>query len=126
MSDKSPEEIQTMWSESLLEHLYLALKKNKDDELLMELIGELRAKDYDDDFLIKKVTQKVGDASAISRIKNLLAGRTTGGSVSAGSAAVAKPLSKADQARANAAAKRRGEQKSGLVGKIKGIFGGGD
>jgi hypothetical protein len=119
------EEVQTMWSESLLEHLYLALKKGKEDEMIMELIEELRAKEYDDDFLIKKVTQKVGDAAAISRLKNLLAGKTTGGSTAGGtSSAEEKPLSKADQARANAAAKRRGKEKSGLVSKIKGIFGG--
>jgi hypothetical protein len=126
MSDKSSgkEEVQTMWSESLLEHLYLALKKDKEDEMIMELIEELRAKDYDDEFLIKKVTQKVG-ATGASRMKNLLAGKTTGGSAGASAGAGAdKPLSKADQARANAAAKRRGEQKPGLVGKIKGIFGG--
>ncbi|MBL1143239.1 MAG: hypothetical protein HND53_14590 [Proteobacteria bacterium] len=122
MSDK---EIQTMWSESLLEHLYLALKKDKEDELLMELITELRAKDYDDDFLIKKVTQKVEDATAVSRLKNLLDGKTTGGSSASGaSTGEEKPLSKADQARANAAAKRKGQEKKGLVGKIKGIFGG--
>ncbi len=126
MSDKSSgkEEVQTMWSESLLEHLYLALKKDKEDAMILELIEELRAKDYDDEFLIKKVTMKVG-ATAASRMKNLLAGKTTGGSFTAGeNAGEDKPLSKADQARANAAAKRRGEQKPGLVGKIKGIFGG--
>ena len=117
MNDKK--EVQTMWSESLLEHLYLALKKNKDDALIMEIIEELRAKDYDDDFLIKKVKQKVGNAAAVSRITNLLAGKTTGGSSATG-ADEEKPLSKADQARANAAKKRA---KEGLVGKIKGIFG---
>ena len=124
MSDKSSgkEEVQTMWSESLLEHLYLALKKDKEDAMILELIDELKAKDYDDDFLIKKVTMKVG-ATAASRMSNLLAGKTTGGSFSAG-ASEEKPLSKADQARANAAAKRRGEEKPGLVGKIKGLFGG--
>jgi hypothetical protein len=121
MNDKK--EVQTMWSESLLEHLYLALKKDKDDAMIMELIEELRVKDYDDDFLIKKVTQKVDNPAAVSRITNLLAGKTTGGS-SANDAGEEKPLSKADQARANAAAKRRGEQKPGLVGKLKGIFGG--
>ena len=113
-----------MWSESLLEHLYLALKKNKEDELLMELIEELRAKDYDDDFLIKKVKQKVGTDAAVSRLTNLLAGKTTGGSLATGTDEE-KPLSKADQARANAAKKRAEERsKEGLVGKIKGIFGG--
>ncbi len=121
MSDKK--EVQTMWSESLLEHLYLALKKDKDDAMILELIEELRAKDYDDDFLIKKVTQKVGNASAVSRVTNLLAGKTSGGG-SATDAGEEKPLSKADQARANAAAKRKNEQKPGLVGKLKGLFGG--
>ena len=63
MNDKK--EVQTMWSESLLEHLYLALKKDKDDALLWEIIEELRAKDYDDDFLIKKVKQKVNTDAAV-------------------------------------------------------------
>jgi hypothetical protein len=126
MSDKSgKEEVQTMWSESLMEHLYLALKKNKEDEMILELIEELRAKDYDDEFLIKKVTMKVG-ATGASRLKALLSGKTIGGSNVAGAAAEEKPLSKADQARANAAAKRRAQEKPGLVGKLKGIFGGGD
>lgn len=124
MSDKSgKEEVQTMWSESLLEHLYLALKKNKEDSMILELIEELREKDYDDEFLIKKVTMKVG-ATGAARITALLSGKTVGGSNLAGTTGEEKPLSKADQARANAAAKRKGEQKSGLVGKIKGIFGG--
>lgn len=120
MSDKSPEEIQTMWSESLLEHLYLALKKNKEDEMILELIEELRAKEYDDEFLIKKVKMKVG-ATGVARITALLSGRTVGGSNLSGAAAVEKPLSKADQARANAAKKKAQES---IVGKIKGIFGG--
>lgn len=120
MSDK---EIQTMWSESLMEHLYLALKKDKEDEMILEIIGELRAKDYDDDFLIKKVKQKIGNETAVTRLQNLLEGKTTGGTPSSGGE---KPLSKADQARANAAAKRRAQEKPGIVGKIKGIFGSGD
>ena len=66
MSDDK-KEVQTMWSESLLEHLYLALKKDKEDELLLELIEELRAKEYDDEFIIQKVTKKVG-APVNSRI----------------------------------------------------------
>ncbi len=118
MSDK--EEVQTMWSESLLEHLYLALKKNKEDAMILELIEELRAKDYDDEFLIKKVTMKVG-GSSIARITALLSGKTIGGSNLTGDPAGEKPLSQADQARANAAKKKA---KEGFVGKIKGIFGG--
>jgi len=116
MSDKSPEmtEIKTMWSESLLETLYVVLRKEKEDEMVQEVIVDLRAKEYDDEYLINKVKKKVGPAAA-TRMEALLAGKAT-------SADGAKPLSQADQARANAAAKKRG--KGGLVGKIKGIFGG--
>ncbi len=121
MSDKSPEmtEIKTMWSESLLEHLYLAFKKEKDDAFIQELIVELRAKEYDDEYLINKVTKKVGPTAA-TRMKALLAGNSVSASADASGE---KPLSKADQARANAA-KKRAKENTGLVGKIKGIFGG--
>ncbi|GJM04194.1 MAG: hypothetical protein DHS20C09_01850 [marine bacterium B5-7] len=118
MNDKK--EVQTMWSESLLEHLYLALKKNKEDAMILELIEELRAKEYDDEFIIQKVTMKVG-AQGATRVTALLSGKTIGGSDAISGVAAEKPLSKADQARANAAKKKA---KEGLVGKIKGIFGG--
>lgn len=119
MSDGEGTEIKTMWSESLLETLHVALRKDKEDALVQEIIVDLRAKDYDDEYLINKVKKKVGPNAAV-RIKNLLDGKTTGGSGGDG-----KPLSKADQARANAAAKRR-QENPGLMGKIKGIFGGGN
>ena len=121
MSDNEGTEIKTMWSESLLETLYVTLRKDKEDSVVLEVIADLRAKDYDDEYLINKVKKKVGPTAAV-RMKNLLEGKTTGGSAAAGAE---KPLSKADQARANAAAKKR-QENPGLVGKIKGIFGGGD
>lgn len=121
MSNGEGTEIKTMWSESLLETLYVTLRKDKEDSVVLEVIADLRAKEYDDEYLINKVKKKVGPNAAV-RMKNLLDGKTTGGSVSAGAE---KPLSKADQARANAAAKRRKEN-PGIVGKLKGIFGGGD
>lgn len=115
MSDKSPEmtEIKTMWSESLLETLYVALRKEKEDAVIQEIIVDLRAKEYDDEYLINKVTKKIGPTAAV-RMKGLLTGNTTGAD---------KPLSKADQARANAA-KKRAKENPGIVGKIKGLFGG--
>ncbi len=119
MSDGEGTEIKTMWSESLLETLYVALRKDKEDALVQEIIVDLRAKDYDDEYLINKVKKKVGPNAAV-RIKKLLAGKVTGGS-----GGEEKPLSKADQARANAAAKRQ-QENPGLMGKIKGIFGGGN
>lgn len=117
MSDKSPEmtEIKTMWSESLLEALYVALRKDKEDKVVQEVIADLRAKEYDDEYIINKVKKKVGPTAAV-RIEALLTGKTTSSSVGANG----KPLSKADQARANAAKKRA---KEGLLGKIKGMFG---
>ncbi len=118
MSDKSPEmtEIKTMWSESLLEALYVALRKDKEDDVVQEVINDLRAKEYDDEYIVNKVKKKVGP-NAAARIEALLTGRK----VSSPSQKESKPLSQADQARANAAKKR---SKEGLVGKIKGIFGG--
>ena len=95
MSDGEGTEIKTMWSESLLETLYVALRKDKEDALVQEIIVDLRAKDYDDEYLINKVKKKVGPNAAV-RIKNLLQGKKT-----SGSGGEKKPLSKADKARAN-------------------------
>ncbi len=114
MTDK-PEmtEIKTMWSESLLESLYVALRKTAEDKVVLEVLDELKAKEYDDDYIINKAKRKVGPAAG-ERVEALLAGKST-------NASTGKPeMSKADIARANAA-KKRGE--SGLVGKLKGMFG---
>jgi len=121
MSNKNPEmtEIKTMWSESLLETLYVVLRKEKEDKMVLEVIVDLRAKDYDDEYLINKVKKKVGPTAA-TRMQALLAGRET----KASAAEEVKPLSQADQARANAAAKKRAKGgEGGLIGKIKGLFG---
>ncbi len=107
-----------MWSESLLETLYVVLRKEKDDKMIQEVIVDLRAKEYDDEYLINKVKKKVGPAAA-TRMQALLAGRATDAGADS-----AKPLSQADQARANAAAKKRAKEGGGLIGKIKGLFGG--
>ncbi|MCG8378781.1 MAG: hypothetical protein MI865_04810 [Proteobacteria bacterium] len=117
MSDQGPEgtEIKTMWSESLLESLYVALRKDKEDKIVQEIIADLRAKEYDDEYITNKVKKKVGPTAA-TRIVALLSGKTTSSAVGSDG----KPMSKADQARANAA-KKKSEQ--GLFGKIKGIFG---
>lgn len=114
MTDK-PEmtEIKTMWSESLLESLYVALKKEKEDKLVKEVLDDLKAKEYDNEYILNKVKRKVGPAAA-TRVEALLTGKTMDD--------VAQPgMSKADIARANAAKKRA---KEGIVGKIKNIFGG--
>ena len=114
MADK-PEmtEIKTMWSESLLESLYVALRKSKDDGVVKDVLNDLKEKDYDNDYIINKVKRKVGPKAA-ERVNALLTGKSQSGASEPG-------MSKADIARANAAKKKAD---AGIVGKIKGIFGG--
>ncbi len=101
-----------MWSESLLESLYVALRKSAEDKVVQEVLEELKAKEYDDDYIINKAKRKVGPVAG-DRVQALLSGKST-------NASTGKPeMSKADIARANAA-KKRGED--GIVGKFKGLF----
>ena len=118
MSNEGPEatEIKTMWSESLLESLYVALRKQKEDKIVREVIADLRAKGYGDEYLMNKVKQKVGTTAA-ARIESLLTGKKPRSSARKSSD---KVLSKAEQARANAARKRA--QESWFV-KLKRLFG---
>ena len=92
-------EVKTMWSETLLEALYVALEKKVGDAHVRELLGELKAKGYKKDYLIEKVTKKLGP-NAVTQLE-----RVYGSGVTAASAA---PAGK--------------KQESGLVGKIKSIF----
>lgn len=117
MNDKSPEmtEVKTMWSESLLETLYIGLRKDKGDDIIQEVIVDLRAKKYDDKYIINKVTKRVGPEAA-KRIESLLSG---GKSTKSTKSTKNSNLSKADQARANAAKKR---QEDSFFGKIMKAF----
>ena len=112
MEDKSETEIKTMWSESLLEGLYVALKKSKDDSVVKDLLNEIKEKDYDNNYIINKVKRKVGPTAA-ERVNALLSDKS-------GSRASEPGMSKADIARANAAKKKAN---AGILGKIKAIFG---
>lgn len=71
--DTQTTEVKTMWSETLLESLYVAMEKNKGNAIVMEIIQDLKAKDYDNDYLVEKVQKKVGPAAA-TRLKGLLHG----------------------------------------------------
>ncbi len=95
-------EVKTMWSETLLESLYVALQKNKED-VLKEVLDELKAKGYKNDYLIEKVQKKVGPNAAV-RLKSLL---PSGG----------KKSVQSGQSRLAASKK-----KPGMFTKIKGIF----
>lgn len=83
------------------------MRKDKEDEVVKEVINDLRSKKYDDAYIINKVKKKVGPEAG-GRIEALL----TGKKVATVKKDEVKPLSKADQARASAAKKRA---KEGLV-----------
>ena len=72
-------EVKTMWFETLLESLYVALEKNKGNKTILEILRDLRAKGYQNDYLIEKVQKQVGTTAA-ARLKGLL---TVGGKASA-------------------------------------------
>ena len=65
------EESLTMWSESLMESLYVALRKRKSDDILKQIIGELKAKGYNDKYLVNLAREKVGPRAG-TRLTGLL------------------------------------------------------
>ena len=75
----------TMWSESLIEGLYIGIAKSGNDNALRELIKELKEKGYEEKYLINKVNTNVGSAEA-RRLQTLL----KGGSVKSAAAKVKK------------------------------------
>ena len=118
----------TMWSESLFEGLYLALKKGKKNDAIMAILRDIKAKQYKDHYIIRKTKRDLGPAEG-ARVAALLSGKPVPGKPVAGPAARPaqssggqrqRPSSKADQARARAA-KKRAEQ--GLFAGIKRFFG---
>ncbi|MBF8270456.1 MAG: hypothetical protein HW386_2165 [Gammaproteobacteria bacterium] len=85
-----------MWSETLLEALYVALEKKAGDAKIREILGELKEKGYKKDYLIEKVGKKIGP-NAADHLKRIF--RSAGAKAATGK-----------------------KQDAGLVGKIKGIF----
>ena len=59
----------TLWTETILEVLYLALKYDKPDEDIKKLLNQMRR--CKPDYIIQKVEQKVGEVAA-SRIRGLV------------------------------------------------------
>ena len=86
-----------MWSETLLEALYVALEKKASDRKVAEILVDLKGKGYTREYLVDKVTKKIGPNAAdhLKRVYSLLSKAKAGGSK---------------------------KQDGGLVGKIKGIF----
>lgn len=103
-------EVKTMWSETLLETLYVAMEKNKGNGVVVPILKDLKEKGYEKDYLIEKVGKKVGPAAA-ARLKNIYAG---GGKAAAPSAGASQQT---------ASTVRAAPQKpAGMVSKLKGLF----
>ncbi len=61
----------TLWSETLLEMLAIALKKNRSDREILRLLGEIRAKGFRASYVVSKVSKDSGQES-IPRLKSLI------------------------------------------------------
>lgn len=112
----------TMWSESLFEGLYLALKKGKKNDAIMAILRDIKAKQYKDHYIIRKTKRDLGPTEG-ARVAALLSGKPVPGPAARPASSPGgqrqRPSSKADQARARAA-KKRAEQ--GLFAGIKRFF----
>lgn len=63
----------TLWTETVLELLYLALKYDKPDEDIRKLLLQARIKGCKPAYIVSKVKHKVGEAAAV-RVKMLIKG----------------------------------------------------
>ncbi len=61
----------TLWSETLIEMLIVALKKNRADEEVKQLLREIRAKKFEAKYVTDKVRKELDESSA-TRIKMLM------------------------------------------------------
>jgi len=61
----------TLWSETIIEMLCLALKANKSDQQIKELLLECKQKGFKARYLTGKVRKEV-DEAATARIKRLM------------------------------------------------------
>lgn len=60
----------TLWSDTLIEILLAALRKNSADEQVKEIIRELKAKGYKSDYLVDKAGREI-DENAARRLRLL-------------------------------------------------------
>lgn len=77
MTDESTEDptqvtvSKTLWSETVIEMLIVALTKNQSDEKIIELLKEVKQKKFDDDYIITKVEKSIGSKES-NRVRLLL------------------------------------------------------
>ncbi len=63
--------VKTLWSETLVEVLLAALKKNATDAQIKEILKELAEKGFKSDYVINKVSKEMDDA-AVKRVRTLV------------------------------------------------------
>ena len=61
----------TLWTETVLEILYLALKYDKPDKDITKLLSQIRTKGCKPAYIIRKVSEKLDDGAA-TRVRDLL------------------------------------------------------
>ena len=61
----------TLWSETLIEMLIVALTKKKSDQQIIEILKELHQKEFKDDYIVGKVDRSMGEIEA-RRVRALL------------------------------------------------------
>ncbi len=61
----------TLWSETLLEMLYVSLDKQRPDREILKLLMDLRSKGFRASYIVEKVNEEIGPGS-IPRLKTLI------------------------------------------------------
>jgi hypothetical protein len=61
----------TLWTETILEVLYQTLKANKPDDVIKDVLREVREKGFKPDYICEKVEKKV-DKLASTRVRGLM------------------------------------------------------
>lgn len=61
----------TLWTETILEILYQSLKANKPDDVVTDVLREVRGKGFKPDDIYEKVEKKVDKKAAI-RVRGLM------------------------------------------------------
>lgn len=61
----------TLWTETILEILYQSLKANKPDNVVIDVLKEVREKGFKPDYIYEKVEKKVDKKAAI-RVRGLM------------------------------------------------------
>ena len=61
----------TLWSETLIEMLIVALTKKKSDQQIIEILKELQEKEFKKDYIVNKVDRSMGEIEA-RRVRALL------------------------------------------------------